>query len=69
MCWFGYGVATSPNSKLEKYFFSLNNIRGIKRRRMRWAWHVSWMGKDENIQEDFVEKTEEKRIFGKTRRR
>jgi len=36
---------------------------------MREAWHVSWMGKDGNIQEDFVRKTEENRTFGRTRRR
>jgi hypothetical protein len=36
---------------------------------MKWAWQVSWVGKDENIQEDFVRKTEENRTFGRTRRR
>jgi hypothetical protein len=36
---------------------------------MKWAWQVSWMGKDENIQENFVRKTEENKTYGRTRRR
>jgi len=39
----------------------------IKTRRMKWAWHVSWMGKKENVKADFVGKAEEKRSFGKKR--
>ena len=37
--------------------------------RMKWAWHVSWMGKNENIHADFVGKTERKISFGRTRLR
>jgi len=54
------GVATSQIAKFEQYFFSINVIRVIKTRRMRWAGHVVWMGKKENIHADFVGKSEGK---------
>jgi hypothetical protein len=36
---------------------------------MKCARQVSWMGKKENINADFMWKTEEKRTFGRTRPR
>jgi len=66
---FFYGVATSKTANFDQYIFSLNVIRVIKTRRMRWAGHVSWMGKKENIHADYVGKSERKRSFGRTGRR
>jgi hypothetical protein len=35
--------------ELHNFYSSPNTIRMIKSRRMRWAWHVARMGKEECI--------------------
>jgi hypothetical protein len=36
-------------------------IRVMKSRRMRWAWHVAWMGEMRNAHKILVGKSERKR--------
>jgi hypothetical protein len=44
-------------------------VRVVKSRRMRWAGHVALMGKDRGVHRVLVEKSEEKRLLGRPRRR
>jgi hypothetical protein len=37
------------NEELHKLYSSQRVIKMIKSRRMRWAGHIAWMGKDECI--------------------
>jgi hypothetical protein len=44
-------------------------IRIIRSRRMRWAWHVAWMGEKRNVYRLLVGKPKRKRPLGRPRRR
>jgi hypothetical protein len=46
-----------------------NIVRMVKSRRMRWAGHVALMGEGRGVNRVLVEKPEEKRPFGRPRRR
>ena len=48
---------------------SLNIVRVIKSRRMRWAGHVACMGQRRDVYRVLVENPEGKRHFGRPRRR
>jgi len=50
-------------------YASLNIIRVIKSRRMRWAGHVVRIGKRRNMYSIFVGKPEGKKSLGRPRRR
>jgi hypothetical protein len=47
------------NEELQNLHSSPNIIRMIKPRRMRWAWHVTWMGKKRNAYKVLVGTPEE----------
>ena len=57
------------NEELNDLYWSLNNIRVIKARRMRWAVHVVRMGKKRCVFRVLVGKPEGKRTLGRHRRR
>jgi hypothetical protein len=57
------------NEELHILYSSLNIIRMIKSRRMRWAGHVAQMGEKQNAYRILVEKIEGKRLLGRPRRR
>jgi hypothetical protein len=57
------------NEELHNLYSSLNIIRIIKSRRMRWAGHVARMGEKRNVYVLLVEKPEGKRPLGRSRRR
>jgi hypothetical protein len=57
------------NEELHESYVSTNVIRVIKSRRMRWNGHVTRMGEIRNIYKVLVGKPEEKRSFGRPRRR
>jgi hypothetical protein len=46
-------------------YSSLDIIRQIKQRRMRWAGHVARMGEERNVYRDLVGKAEGKRPLGR----
>jgi hypothetical protein len=50
-------------------YSSLNIIRQIKSRRMRWAGHVTCMEEDRNVYKVLVGKPEGKRPLGRPRHR
>jgi hypothetical protein len=56
------------NKELNNLYASLNIIRVIKSRRMRWAGHVARMGLT-NVCKVLVRKTEGKRLLGRPRHR
>jgi hypothetical protein len=57
------------NEELRDLYSSLNIIRIIKSRRMRWAGHVARMGEKRNAYRLLVGKPEGKRPLGRLRRR
>jgi hypothetical protein len=57
------------NVELHKLYYSPSIIRIIKSRRMRWAGHVTRMGKNMNAYRILVRKSEGKRPLGRPRRR
>jgi hypothetical protein len=57
------------NEELHNLYSSPGIIRMIKSRRMRWAGHVARMGETRNAYRILVEKPEERKTLGRTRRR
>ena len=57
------------NEELFDLYSSLNMVRVLKSRRMRWAGHVARMEERRGIYRSLVGKPEGKRTFGRTRRR
>jgi hypothetical protein len=57
------------NEELHILYSSINIIRQIKSRRMRWAGHVARMGEERNVYKVLMGKSEGKRPLGRTRRR
>jgi hypothetical protein len=57
------------NEELHILYSSINIIRQIKSRRMRWAGHVARMGEDRKVYKVLVGKPEEKRPLGRPRSR
>jgi hypothetical protein len=55
------------NEELHNLYSSLNIIRQIKSRRMRWAGHVERMGEERNVYRVLMGKPEGKRPFGRPR--
>jgi hypothetical protein len=63
------GWRTLHNEELHNLYSSPSIIRTIKSRRMRWAGHVTRMGKKRNVYRLLVGKPEGKRPLGRPRRR
>jgi hypothetical protein len=57
------------NEELNDLYSSLNFVRVIKSRRMRWAGHVARMGEEKGVYRVLVGKPEGKRPLGRPRRR
>jgi hypothetical protein len=57
------------NEELNDLYSSLNIVRVIKSRRMRWAGHVARMGEERGVYRVLVGKPEGKRPLGRPRRR
>jgi hypothetical protein len=57
------------NDELHSLYSSLNIVRVIKSRRMRWAAHVARMGEGIGVYRVLVGKPEGKRPLGRSRRR
>jgi len=57
------------NEELNDMYSSLNTVRVIKSRRMRWAGHVARMGEERGVYGVLVGKPEGKRPLGRPRRR
>ena len=57
------------NEELTDLYYSPNIVRVIKSRRLRWAGHVTCVGKRRCVYTVLVGKAEEKRPFGRPRRR
>jgi hypothetical protein len=57
------------NEELNDLYSSLNIIRVIKSRRMRWAGHVARMGEGRGAYRILVGRPERRRPLGKPRRR
>jgi hypothetical protein len=57
------------NEELHILYSSLNIIRRIKSRRMRWTVYVARMGEERNVYRVLMEKPEGKRPLGRPRRR
>jgi len=57
------------NEELNDLYSSSNIVWDIKQRRMRWAGHVARMGEKRGVYRVLVGKPEEKRPFGRPRRR
>jgi len=57
------------NEELNDLYSSLNIVRVIKSRRMRWAGHVACMGEERRVYRVVVGKPEERRSLGRPRRR
>jgi hypothetical protein len=57
------------NDKLHNLYSSPNIIRQIKTRRMKWAGHVTRMGKERKVYKVLAGKSEGKRSLGRPRRR
>jgi len=55
--------------ELNDLYSSLNIVRVIKSRRMRWAGHVARMGEEMGVYRVLVGKPEVKRLLGRPRRR
>ena len=56
------------NEELNDLYTSLNIVRVIKSRRMRWAGHVARMGEEREVYRVLVGKPEGKRPMGRPRR-
>ena len=57
------------NEELNNLYSSLNNVRVVKSRIMRWAGHVARMREGRGVYRVFVGKLEGKRPLGRPRRR
>ena len=57
------------NEELNDLYSSLNIVRVIKSRRMRWAGHVTHMGEERGVYRILVGKPEGRRPLGRPRRR
>jgi len=57
------------NEELNDLYYSLNIVRVIKSRRMRWAGHVAHMGEERGVCTFLVGKTKGRRPLGRPRRR
>jgi hypothetical protein len=57
------------NDELHSLYSSLNIVRVIKSRRMRWAGHVARMGEGRGVGRVLVGRPEGKRPLGRPRRR
>jgi hypothetical protein len=57
------------NDELHSLYSSLNIVRVIKSRRMRWAGHVAQMGEGRGVYRVFVGRPECKRSLRRSRRR
>jgi len=57
------------NEEVNDLYCSLNIVRVIKSRRMRWAGHVARMGEGRSVYRILVGKPEGKRSLGRSRRR
>ena len=57
------------NEELNGLYSSLNIVRVIKSRRMRWVGHVARMGEERGAYRVLVGKPEGKRLLGRPRRR
>jgi len=57
------------NEELNDLYSSLNIVRMIKSRRMRWVGHVARMGEERGVYRVLVGKPEGKRPLGRHRRR
>jgi hypothetical protein len=57
------------NDELHGLYSSLNVVRVIKSRRMRWAGHVARMGEGRDVYRILVGRPEGKRPLGRPRRR
>ena len=57
------------NEELNDLYTSLNIVRVIKSRRMRWTDHMARMGEERGVYRVFVGKPEGKRPLGRPRRR
>jgi len=57
------------NKELNDLYCSLNIVRVIKSRRMRWAGHIPHTGERRGIYSVLLGKPEGKRPFGRTRHR
>jgi hypothetical protein len=55
------------NDELHSLYSSLNIVRVIKSRRMRWAGHVACMGEGKDVYRVLVGRPEGKRILGRPR--
>jgi hypothetical protein len=56
------------NDELHSLYSSLNIVRVIKSRRMRWAGHVARMGEGRSVYMVLVGRSEGKRPLGRSRR-
>jgi hypothetical protein len=57
------------NGELHSLYSSLNIVRVIKSRRMRWAGHVACMGEERDVYRVLVGRPEGKNPMGRPRRR
>jgi hypothetical protein len=57
------------NDELHSLYSSLNIVRVIKSRRIRWAGHVARMGEGRDVYKVLIGRPEGKRPLGKPRRR
>ena len=57
------------NEELNNLHSSLNIVRVIKSRRMRWAGHVACMGEERRVYRVLLGKPEGRRPLGRPRRR
>jgi hypothetical protein len=57
------------NDELHSLYSSLNNVRVIKSRRVRWAGHVARMVEGRGVHRVLVGKPEGKKPLGRPRRR
>ena len=57
------------NAELHALYFSLNIIRNLKSRRLRWAGHVARMEQSRNVYRVLVGKPEGRRPLGRPKRR
>jgi hypothetical protein len=57
------------NAELNDLYYSVNIVRVIQSRRMRWAGHVARMGEERGVYSVLVGKPEGKRPMGRPKRR
>jgi hypothetical protein len=57
------------NDALHNLYSSLNIVRVIKLRRLRWAGHVAYMGEGRGVYRVLVERPKGKRLLGRPRHR